>query len=295
MTWLHRLMAFFKKLINGTTTTTTTTTTKGSYFTKNAICIGINDYPGSQNDLHGCINDARAWKSMLENKGFAVSLVLDSDATINKITTALEKLVAQAEKGHELFITYSGHGSNVRDTSGDEDDGRDETWYLYDGNLLDDKIREILSKLPAEVKLTVISDSCHSGTITRAFLAATAKESHGIVPPIRCKARYMPPEDEIEATSLASLAIKKQIFYPEEGMNHVLISGCMSTEYSYDASFNGKPMGAFSHYALLVLRDNPLITYNDFYTKLRRSLPSDRYPQTPCLEGSDKNKSALIF
>jgi hypothetical protein len=25
---------------------------------KNALCIGINDYPGTQSDLKGCVNDA---------------------------------------------------------------------------------------------------------------------------------------------------------------------------------------------------------------------------------------------
>ncbi len=28
---------------------------------KKALCIGINDYPGTQNDLSGCVNDANDW------------------------------------------------------------------------------------------------------------------------------------------------------------------------------------------------------------------------------------------
>jgi hypothetical protein len=32
---------------------------------KTALCIGINDYPGTANDLSGCINDAQDWANTL--------------------------------------------------------------------------------------------------------------------------------------------------------------------------------------------------------------------------------------
>jgi hypothetical protein len=94
---------------------------------------------------------------------------------------------------------------------------------------------------------------------------------------------------------LGALPVKKAVFTPQEDMQEVLLTGCKSSEYSYDAYFNGRHMGAFSHYALLVLRDNHNITYKDFYKKLRTNLPSSRYPQTPQLEGSAANKDSLMF
>ena len=36
--------------------------------TKKALCIGINDYPGTQNDLNGCVNDARDWAAALTGR-----------------------------------------------------------------------------------------------------------------------------------------------------------------------------------------------------------------------------------
>jgi len=30
---------------------------------KLALCIGINDYPGTVNDLSGCVNDAQDWSA----------------------------------------------------------------------------------------------------------------------------------------------------------------------------------------------------------------------------------------
>ena len=38
--------------------------------TKRALCIGINDYPGTGSDLSGCVNDAKDWAGMLTGRGF---------------------------------------------------------------------------------------------------------------------------------------------------------------------------------------------------------------------------------
>ncbi|MDP2198878.1 MAG: caspase family protein, partial [Sulfurimicrobium sp.] len=47
---------------------------------KNALCIGINDYPGTQNDLSGCVNDANDWAEEMNSRGFTVTQLLDSQA-----------------------------------------------------------------------------------------------------------------------------------------------------------------------------------------------------------------------
>jgi hypothetical protein len=52
----------------------------------------------------------------------------------------------------------------VADASGDEDDGFDETWELWDECLPDDEIGRLLGGVPEGVSVVFISDSCHSGT-----------------------------------------------------------------------------------------------------------------------------------
>ena len=108
------------------------------------------------------------------------------------------------------------------------------------------------------------------------------------------KARYMPPENNEEAVTLGALSVKSKIAYPEEGMNHILLTGAKATEYSYDAHFD-KPMGALTYYATQIIDDNPEITYKELYAKLKRKLPSGRYPQTPQLEGTKEMKNSKIF
>ena len=35
---------------------------------KKALCVGINDYPAEDNDLKGCVRDARAWGRLLHEQ-----------------------------------------------------------------------------------------------------------------------------------------------------------------------------------------------------------------------------------
>jgi len=271
-----------------TTTSTTSTQIGDTKNMKRALHIGINDYAGTQNDLRGCVNDANKWKDTATRRSFTSFVtLLDSKATRSNVKKEIQKIISDSKAGDTLLITYSGHGSKVQDLDGDELDNVEETLYLYDGNLIDDEIREMLSKIAEGVKAVIISDSCHSGTVTRALFSTLSSEDY-------IKPRYMPPKDMIDCAAMGALESAKPFAFPEEGMNHILISGAASTEYSYDAQFD-KPMGALTYYATQIIDSNPHITYNEFYTLLRQQLPSNKYPQTPQLEGPDSLKNSKIF
>tara|TARA_R110000824_G_scaffold12226_6_gene53542 strand:- start:8639 stop:9523 length:885 start_codon:yes stop_codon:yes gene_type:complete len=277
------------------TTTTDTTTTKVIVPTipsakKVAVCFGINNYPGTNNDLKGCINDAKGWEDILKNKyGYNVNHFYDTFATTHNFVEHIENLLADSKQGTHVVVTYSGHGTNVRDNNSDEADGRDEALCLFDRVFIDDEVRNLFKKLHPEARLTFISDSCHSGTVTRAFLAGTGNDVYS-------KPRYLPPEDDDEAFSIRPSAIKSRANdLSQEGMDEVLITGCLPKEFSYDARLGGDYYGAMTFNALEILNKTPNITYEAFYSKLRKKLPSNSYRQTPQLEGSARNKQTLIF
>ena len=48
---------------------------------KKALCIGINNYPGTHMDLQGCVNDAQDWSAVLTARGYKTTLLLDDKAT----------------------------------------------------------------------------------------------------------------------------------------------------------------------------------------------------------------------
>src|SRR5689334_8700157 len=99
---------------------------------KTALCIGINDYPGTQMDLKGCVNDAKDWSQALAARGFEVHTLLDAEATLAAMRSAFHRVVEGAGAGDTVVITYSGHGTYVPDTNGDEVDGLDEALCPWD-------------------------------------------------------------------------------------------------------------------------------------------------------------------
>lgn len=240
---------------------------------KKAICVGINNYPGFGNDLKGCVNDANDWANLLQLNGFEAKVILDGEATRSNLLTGLDHLITEAGTDDVIVFTYSGHGTNVIDTSGDEADEYDEALYVYDGIILDDELRNIIQKVATGVHLIIIADSCFSGTVTRIASAANP--------------RYI-KTDEIPAHA----KLKKR-FLSDEDMVEILLSGCSDDEYSYDDYIYGRWNGVFSANAIKIIRDR--LTYNEFHESVRKILPSDQYPQSPQLEASTDNKNRLLF
>ena len=76
---------------------------------KQAVCVGINDYTGTANDLSGCVNDASDWSELLRSQyGFETELLLDDQASRAGVLAALERLVDSAGDDGAAVFTYSG-------------------------------------------------------------------------------------------------------------------------------------------------------------------------------------------
>jgi hypothetical protein len=260
---------------------------------KTALCIGINDYPGDDNDLSGCVNDANDWAEELAKRGFAVSQLLDKAAKRAAMIQAIGDLIDGAGKGDSLIITYSGHGTWVPDASGDEPDGRDEGLCPYDlasrGPLLDDDLHALFARRATGVRIVLISDSCHSGSVTRGQDAD--------IDPGMPKVRFLPPQAWMKKgtplpAALASVA-------PRGGFTRaggdLLLAGCQDTEYSWDTSFRGRSNGAFTYYALKTLREDKPATYQAWFDAIRGHLPTSRLPQSPQLFGTKTARRFKVF
>ncbi|UCH98436.1 MAG: caspase family protein [Candidatus Aminicenantes bacterium] len=262
---------------------------------KRALCVGINDYPGTGNNLYGCVNDANDWASLLvECFGFKqdnITLLTDALATRLNILSALTDLVIDAGPGDVIVFTYAGHGTYIPDQDGDEPDNRDEALFVHDGKLPDDELRIRLSQIEPRAHLTVISDSCHSGTITRKMLTSGIDINCEALQNVM-RARFMPLQSN---NCNMALPIRKRFLYPEYGMPEVLLTGCNAGESAYDAYINDRYNGIMTAAAVQLIRSNPKQTFRELHRNLRRKLPSKYYPQSPQLEGSDQNKNRQLF
>jgi hypothetical protein len=137
-----------------------------------AVAIGLNEvspahYGGWNGELSGCEPDAMDMQSIAQSQGLNVDVILTDDATRSNVLGKLDDLANQLKSGDLLVVSYSGHGGQIPDLNGDETDGLDETWCLYDGQLLDDELYEAWMKFRPGVRILVFSDSCHSGTVLR--------------------------------------------------------------------------------------------------------------------------------
>eukprot|EP00850_Spirogloea_muscicola_P005524 SM000025S08419 [mRNA] locus=s25:619083:631737:- [translate_table: standard] len=140
---------------------------------RRALLAGCN-YPGTQVELKGCVNDVMAMRTLLLRRfGFSpddVVVMIDTDRSYPQptganIRSALAKIARGTAPGDVVLFHFSGHGTEIPQESGmPDDDGREQCIVPTDMNLLtDDDFRDIVNSVPDGVKFIVIADSCHSG------------------------------------------------------------------------------------------------------------------------------------
>ncbi|MEL6697900.1 MAG: caspase family protein [Bacteroidota bacterium] len=143
-----------------------------------SLHIGVNylsqhstDYEGrTLPNLNTCENDAMQMEEIARQEGFEeCHSLFTKDATYHNFQQKFIEIVGKLNPGDLFLLTFSGHGLGVLDHDGDEDDGQDEAWCLYDRFLIDDLISKHLSQIRQGVRVVVVSDSCHSGTMLKFF------------------------------------------------------------------------------------------------------------------------------
>lgn len=277
---------------------------------KHALCIGVNNYPGTHMDLKGCVNDANDWAAELERRGFTVKRLLDEQATKGAMVAAFKDLIGNAGADDVAIITFSGHGTYVPDTNGDEVDGLDEALCPYDvqtggGPLIDDEINALFSARKPGARLVLISDSCHSGTVTRA-VAADPDAQDAPRPRFMPMGNWLAPEKlprGVSGNPLTQVAVSAGTPPFATALSRkagdLLLAGCKEgpNNFSYDATIKNRPNGAFTYYALKALKQLPTsATYADWHKAINPALlPSAAFPQSPQIVGTDDARKRKIF
>ena len=240
---------------------------------KKALLIGIN-YRGKPSELNGCINDTENLKTFLiENKYFDENdMIMMNDfktgslyPTKSNILKQLDDLIIFSKqypkKEVHIIVTYSGHGSYTIDTSGDEEDGFDEMIcpidYIKSGFIVDDYIKSnFIDKLPSNVKLFMIIDACHSGTM------CDLKYEYDPVLPSKLKTNTSKKESDCEVILLSGA---RDI----ETAADAYIYDLKDRRYEYQGALTASFIANYSHN----------ITYQDLITNIRLWLKTSKYNQ----------------
>lgn len=271
---------------------------------KYALVVGINDYPGTSNDLNGPVQDARLMREILiQRLGFKaenVVLLTDGEGNREHIIEAFSRHLGQAGPNGTAVFYYSGHGTQLEENVAltgsldPENDGVDEALYVWGtgqaGVLLDDELGHLADGLRTERAL-LIFDACNSGTGTRAQGDGQAKE---VLWKNAVSTVDLP--DGWIVTNATSTRTAQQARNALGGpSSHVLLAGSRDQEYSFTAGGWPKYGGVISVFTYYLANELEQLTPNTTWEQLmdrvqRQSMEytQSRYNtvQTPQLEGT---------
>ncbi len=269
-----------------------------------SLHIGLNSvspahYGGWSGDLNACEFDANDMATISASRGMKSTVLLTKNGTRSKTLAAIRAAAKRLVAGDLFFLTYSGHGGQVPDISGEEADKNDETWCLYDGQLIDDELYLELSRFATGVRVLVLSDSCHSGTVTRAAPPqANAMTSVGrskmmpLAVGMRTYREHQAFYDKLQKdvanvsdkssepdpdAVLAQLAVSPRLTAIAKKFKAavILISGCQDNQTSMDGDHNG----AFTEQLLRVWNDGGYKgNYAKFHAEIKAGLPASQTP-----------------
>lgn len=265
---------------------------------KHALIIALSEY--NQNTGWPSLSsfrDAALLSSALMNQGFEtdnVEIISDRvNGTKQGILRGFKTLTSKVKKGDIVVIHFSGHGQQVIDKNGDENDGLDEAIVpvdaysifipnIYEGqnHITDDELGNILEKLRKKLgsqgDLLVTLDSCHSGTATRGKGKFRGSENP-LVPDDYKVHRGVDPENTFSIyktdSNLASM---------------VVFSATVPNQLNWEAKDEtGKNIGSLSlAFSKALLQSNQNTTYRGLFDRIRVIMGTYSIPLTPQIEGN---------
>ncbi|MBT2511686.1 caspase family protein [Streptomyces sp. ISL-98] len=258
-----------------------------------SLHIGLNkvdpaQYGGWDGELVACEQDAHDMARLARAAGFGDTTLLTPDGTVDNVTKELRKAAKRLKSGDIMLFTYSGHGGQVPDAEGsdDERDEFDETLVLFDRQFLDDELHREFGRFAEGVRIAALLDCCHSGSgieVRDVLTPEAMQEQFQTRDPdeIENASRLMPVAKQVEIYQ------RDQQFFQEiqrglgdkqarnDGVNALLISACQDNQLASDGPVNGAFTGT-----LLDVWDNGAFRggYRAFHRDILERMPATQSP-----------------
>lgn len=277
-----------------------------------ALCIGLNmvspsHYQGWDGRLQACESDAKDMSNIAKSQGFATTTLLTDRATRKNVFAEIDKAAMTLQPGDIFMLSFSGHGGQIPDINGDEDDNEDETWCLFDSEVLDDELAAMWVKFKKEVRILVISDSCHSGTLTRftdysrfrendvlgneernllnlgfkeLITPGSVRSEKTIPSPVRAMPEYVArntyQKNRAYYDNIGKLTPNQRDSEKNIQATVLLLSACQDNQLAGDGTFNG----VFTGKLKTVWADGQFTgNYKDFHKAILLKMPSYQSPE----------------
>lgn len=232
-----------------------------------SLHIGVNivdgnHYPGMP-ELQAAVNDAGCWEKYAKGRGYQTKHLYNEEATTDAVIEKLHTYSSIMEPGDILLLTYSGHGGQIPNKKDDDVDKEkyDQTWCLYNEQLLDDELYESFKNFKEGTRILIVSDSCHSGTISRDInLSGMLSAGLDAIYDGSGKRSRKLPQDVLDAVmaSASDAYQKKQKKYKNSGKRKdvkaavKLLAACQDDQVTYD----GEKYGIFTKALSDILSSN---------------------------------------
>jgi len=268
------------------------TTPPSTVATRKALIVGINTYPGAP--LEGCVNDANDMKDyIIKNYNYKdeeIKVLLNDKAKTSDILDGLKWLIDGAKAGDQRIFHYSGHGAEFAGSTAGQPDDLNQVICPYDFDwspqhmIMDVQFTKMFGGMANGVVFNWISDSCHSGDLTKEIPKN---------PKLKIVARSWPNVPEIISDNVkkAKSANKKSKGFVGGILDVGFVSGCRFDQTSADTQDEtGRPCGALTHYFLVTLDKNKDKDLKFVVETARQLLTNLGYSQEPQAEGARINK-----
>jgi hypothetical protein len=234
---------------------------------KHGVLVGLTKlnpkmYGGWDGDCPGCDKDLKAMTQLARSEGINCITLANEQAHRIGFKEALRKAGSDLVAGDLLFVYYSGHGGQLADNSGDELDGVDETLCLWDGQFRDDDLAHEFAQLAPGVRVLLITDSCHSGSVSRSAAA----------PPVLSGSKI------------------KAVYHEFPHVELIHIAGCADSRVSY-----GSMLGGAMTLALGSVYKSGHYTARQWFDAAKKRMPSNQIIQFEQLGASDKFQKSVVF
>jgi len=246
-------------------------------FTKRALLIGVSEYKYGILRRKASVSDVNSLAEALLEQGFTkdhIAKLIDSNATKAAVLEAIHNLTFEAQPGDIIHIHFSCTGTHFKDDNGDEKDGFDEAFALYDaligatdpvnmGYLSDDEFGSLIKPLAEKV-----------GSTGQVIVSADAEYSGS-------------DEKEVSPSGNAQVKTRGGLFEELMTDNSPVLFFSSNLSWQYSQSYKG--MGLWTYAYIEALRESNPGDYSDIQQYIAKKYSELGFSEkaTPTLSGDD--------
>ncbi len=272
-----------------------------------SLHVGVNQADNNifptVSELMGPEKDADDMGSLATSHGFTAEVLKGAQATYFAVEGKLQSAAQALYAGDIFLFTFAGHGSAHTDLDSDESDNLDEAMLLFDRMMFDDDLRlNIWPNFRSGVRILMVADSCHAGTVMARMVPSTLprKCPGDVTSSIALETSFIKTkggerrkisraarQEHLEKFRDFYEAITVPLLAPPIAASVLLLAACGDLQTAADG-----PNGAFTAALLKVVQNGGPTDYQDLINKIAVELAS--ISQIPVLTPGEPPDPAFI-